>query len=268
MNVFASAAAQPEVVVRGLGKTFVPRGRRAPVVALENVDITVPTGEICSLLGPSGCGKSTILSILAGFETATLGEVLVGGKPITGPDPSRAFVFQQPQLFPWLDVWGNLLFGPRVQGRAGNDARERATFLLEATGLTEFRHHRVYELSGGMKQRVAIARALINRPEVLLMDEPFGALDAQTRLIMQQLLMRIWEELRPTILFVTHDVDEALFLGSTVYVMKARPGRIKCELSVDLERPRTIDSTTSDRFIALKKTILGALHDEVLAASI
>lgn len=255
------------IEIRGLEKTFPGRGGRSPTSALTDISFSVADGEICCLLGPSGCGKSTILNILAGFEPASGGIASVGGKPVAKPHPSRALVFQQPQLFPWLDVWDNVLFGPRMNGMASAEAIGRAEMLLRAVGLQHFVHHRVYELSGGMRQRVAIARALINQPEVLLMDEPFGALDAQTRSTMQQLLLRISEELHPTILFVTHDVEEALFLGDEVCVMTARPGRIKERLRVEIPRPRQLDVTTSERFVALKRSITHAIREEVEAAS-
>jgi NitT/TauT family transport system ATP-binding protein len=254
---------QVVIEIAGLEKVFPARGERAPTVALTDITFSVAEGEICCLLGPSGCGKSTILNILAGFESSTGGEALVGGKPVDKPHPSRALVFQQPQLFPWLDVWENVMFGPRMQGMPRSEATSRAERLLRATGLADFKKHHVYELSGGMRQRVAIARALINQPQVLLMDEPFGALDAQTRATMQQLLLSIWEELRPTILFVTHDVEEALFLGDQVCVMSARPGRIRERLRVDIGRPRSLEVTTSATFVGLKRSILTAIRQEV-----
>ena len=253
------------IEIERLEKVFGARAERAPTVALTDISFSVAEGEICCLLGPSGCGKTTILNILAGFESATGGHASVGGKPVDRPHPSRALVFQQPQLFPWLDVWDNVLFGPRMSGMPASEANDRALRLLSEVGLTDFRHHHVYELSGGMRQRVAIARALINQPEVLLMDEPFGALDAQTRATMQQLLLSISEDLHPTILFVTHDVDEALFLGDHVYVMTARPGRIRERLRVPIERPRTLAVMTSPEFVTLKRSILGAIREEVEA---
>jgi NitT/TauT family transport system ATP-binding protein len=255
------------IEIEGLEKFFTSRQGREPTVALTDISFSVAEGEICCLLGPSGCGKTTILNILAGFESATGGHASVGGKPVDRPHPSRALVFQQPQLFPWLDVWDNVLFGPRMSGMPAGQAADRALRLLGEVGLTDFIHHRVYELSGGMRQRVAIARALINQPEVLLMDEPFGALDAQTRATMQQLLLSISEDLHPTILFVTHDVDEALFLGDHVYVMTARPGRIRERLSVEIPRPRALDVMTSPDFVELKRSILSAIREEVEAAA-
>lgn len=255
------------IEIEALEKVFAARNGRASTIALTDITFSVAQGELCCLLGPSGCGKTTILNILAGFESATGGKARVGGKPVDRPHPSRAVVFQQPQLFPWLDVWDNVLFGPRMSGMASDEAAARALHLLSEVGLTDFIHHRVYELSGGMRQRVAIARALINQPEVLLMDEPFGALDAQTRATMQQLLLSISQDLHPTILFVTHDVDEALFLGDQVYVMTARPGRIRERLRVSIPRPRALDVMTSPEFVAMKRSILAAIREEVEATA-
>jgi NitT/TauT family transport system ATP-binding protein len=251
------------IEVRGLTKVFPGSGNRADVRAVERLDFEVGSGEIYCLLGPSGCGKSTVLEIIAGFELPSSGTVAVEGEVVAAPSPDRAFVFQQPQLFPWLTVMGNVLFGPTVQRRIGEaEALRRAHELLVATGLEEFQHHHVYQLSGGMRQRVAIARALINRPRVLLMDEPFGALDAQTRMAMQELLLSISGDLAPTIIFVTHDVEEALFLGDRVGVMSPRPGRMKLEVQVSLGRPRTIDAITSSAFVELKARILRELRLE------
>jgi ABC-type nitrate/sulfonate/bicarbonate transport system ATPase subunit len=252
--------------VRDLRKVFPSTGRgRAEVVALDGLDFSVCRGEIYSLLGPSGCGKSTALDIIAGFETVSSGSVLIEGDAVTQPSPDRAVVFQEPQLFPWLTVMGNVLFGPRVQRHLdGSEAIRRADELLRATGLQEFKHHHVYQLSGGMRQRVAIARALINQPRVLLMDEPFGALDAQTRIAMQELLLSIWATFTPTILFVTHDVEEALFLGDRVGVMSTRPGRMELEVVVPIKRPRTIEDVTSTAFVELKARILRQLRVETL----
>ncbi len=252
------------IEIRGLHKVFSSaRRNRADVVALEGINVNVSHGEIYCLLGPSGCGKSTILEIVAGFESTSAGTVLVDGDPVTRPSPDRAVVFQQPQLFPWLSVLNNVLFGPTVQRRLNDGgALRRAEELLGLTGLEEFKHHHVYQLSGGMRQRVAIARALINQPKVLLMDEPFGALDAQTRVAMQELLLSIWSELKPTIVFVTHDVEEALFLGDRVGVMSTRPGRMRLEVTVPIARPRTIEELTSRVFVDLKARVLRELRAE------
>lgn len=248
---------QPEIILREVEKTFYAGStNRSDTYALENINMQVSKGEIYCLLGPSGCGKSTILNIVAGFDQATAGTVLVADQPVQRAGPDRVVVFQQALLFPWLNVRNNIVFGPRVRGENRTKTAERADFLLEATGLTQFENHYVYELSGGMQQRVALARALINEPEVLLMDEPFGALDAQTRVDMQELLMKVWIELKPTVLFVTHDVDEALFVGDRVGVMSRRPGRIKSEVDIDVPLPRTYEMLTEQKFVELKRQIL------------
>jgi NitT/TauT family transport system ATP-binding protein len=245
-----------------VGKTF-DLGGTAAVQAIQELDFSIVEGEIFSLLGPSGCGKSTILEIVAGFVAPSRGAVIVDGKPVTKPGPDRTMVFQQPNLFPWLTVLDNVMFGPRVQGqRAKAAALKRARHLLDICGLGGFENKFPYQLSGGMRQRVAIVRALINQPRVLLMDEPFGALDAQTRLTMQEFLLAIWEELHPTIMFVTHDIDEALFIGSRVGVMSRRPGRMSLELEVPIPRPRNADMLTMPVFVDLKSRLLHELRSE------
>jgi NitT/TauT family transport system ATP-binding protein len=206
------------------------------------------------------------LEIIAGFEKPSAGEIRVEGDAVAGPDPNRAMVFQQPNLFPWLTVMDNVLFGPRTRRRNTIPAaRERARHLLDISGLSGFEGTYPYQLSGGMRQRVAIVRALMNNPRVLLMDEPFGALDAQTRLTMQELLLQIWNELKPTILFVTHDVDEAIFLGDRVGVMSARPGEMKLDISVPIARPRDIGVLIAPEFIELKARLLQELRQEYRA---
>jgi NitT/TauT family transport system ATP-binding protein len=227
-----------------------------PVHALDKIDLEVNAGEFVALLGPSGCGKSTLLNLVAGFEHPSAGSLLVGGNPVERPGPDRGVVFQEAALFPWLSVWDNVIFGPRTQGMAPKDYEERAHDMLRIVGLQDFKNHLPVQLSGGMRQRVGIARILTLGSKVLLMDEPFGALDAQTRLTMQELLLSVWQQLKPTIVFVTHDIDEALFLADTIYVMSARPGRIQARLNVALKRPRTIEDTTSEAFNAMKREIL------------
>jgi NitT/TauT family transport system ATP-binding protein len=228
-----------------------------PVQALSQVDLIVQPGEFVALLGPSGCGKSTLLNLVAGFEQASGGVLQVHGKRVEKPGPDRGVVFQEAALFPWLTVWENVIFGPKTQGLSPKDYEARAHDMLRIVGLSDFKNHLPVQLSGGMRQRVGIARILTLGSQVLLMDEPFGALDAQTRLSMQELLLSVWQQLKPTIVFVTHDIDEALFLADTVYVMSARPGRIQARLEVPLSRPRSIeDTTTSESFNTMKREIL------------
>src|SRR6266487_6019935 len=223
--------------------------RGAEVVAVDDLSLEVADREFVSVVGPSGCGKSTLLRIVAGLVEPSSGEVRLNGRRIDSPGADRGMVFQSYTLFPWLTVQGNVEFGSRLKAMAAAQRTKVASEYIEMVGLAGFEHHYPKELSGGMMQRVAIARALANDPEVLLMDEPFGALDAQTRTIMQELLVDLWQRTPKTILFVTHDIDEALFLGDRVYMMTARPGRVKQVLDVDLPRPRHFDITTSPRFI-------------------
>ena len=227
-----------------------------PVKALENVSLQVAPGEFIALLGPSGCGKSTLLNLIAGFEFPSAGELQVDGADIVKPGPERGVVFQEAALFPWLDVWENVVFGPKLAGTPKAEYEPRAHEMLRITGLSDFVKHLPIQLSGGMRQRVGIARVLTLGSKLLLMDEPFGALDAQTRLTMQELLLSVWQKLRTTIVFVTHDIDEAILLADTIYVMSARPGCIAKRIDVPLGRPRTIDDTTSAEFNALKRDIL------------
>jgi NitT/TauT family transport system ATP-binding protein len=227
-----------------------------PVQALDKVELDVKPGEFIALLGPSGCGKSTLLNLVAGFEKASAGSLTVDGKAVDKPGPDRGVVFQEAALFPWLSVWENVIFGPKTQGLPASSYEARAHEMLRIVGLSDFKNHLPVQLSGGMRQRVGIARILTMGSKVLLMDEPFGALDAQTRLSMQELLLSVWQQLKPTIVFVTHDIDEALFLADTVYVMSARPGRIQARITVPLSRPRTIEDTTSENFNAMKREIL------------
>ncbi len=243
--------------------TVVFRARRAPeVVAIDRLSLDVADREIVSIVGPSGCGKSTLLRLVAGLVRPSAGEILLDGRVVTDPGAERGMVFQSYTLFPWLTVQGNVEFGPRIRGMPEEHCREVAARYIQMVGLTGFERAYPKELSGGMMQRVAIARALANDPEVLLMDEPFGALDAQTRAFMQELLLDIWQKTPKTILFVTHDIDEALFLGSRVYVMTARPGRLRAEVSVALPRPRTLEITTSEEFVAIKRRVLAMIREE------
>jgi len=204
-------------------KIFSDKRKDSRTVALENLNLAARTGEFICLLGPSGCGKSTALNLMAGFDKPTEGQVLLDGRPIEKPGLDRGVVLQEPTLFPWLKVTENITFGPRMNNAPGEEYIDKAKRYIDLVGLRGFENHYPHELSGGMRQRVAIARAWINEPSVLIMDEPFGALDAQTRLIMQELLLRVWEKLKTTVLFITHDVDESLLMADRVFVMTARP---------------------------------------------
>jgi ABC-type nitrate/sulfonate/bicarbonate transport system ATPase subunit len=243
------------------------RARRGlQVVAVDDLSLEVADREFISIVGPSGCGKSTLLRIVAGLMEPTSGEVYLDGRRIEGPGADRGMVFQSYTLFPWLTVLGNVEFGLEIKRMPAAQRAKVARHYIEMVGLTGFERHYPKELSGGMMQRVAIARALANDPEVLLMDEPFGALDAQTRIIMQELLVNLWQRTPKTILFVTHDIDEAIFLSERVYIMTARPGRIKQVLEVRLPSPRTLDLITSPGFIDMKRTVLDSIKEEGLKA--
>ncbi len=236
------------------------------ITALDGVSFEVREQEFAVLVGPSGCGKSTILRLVAGLVAPTEGRVLLDGRAVTGPGADRGMVFQSYTLFPWLTVQQNVEFGPRLRRVPAAERERLARHYLGQVGLRGF--ERVYpkELSGGMMQRVAIARALANDPAVLLMDEPFGALDAQTRSLMGELLLRVWEEAAKTVLFVTHDIEEALFLGDRVLVMTARPGRIREEIPVPLPRPRAVEMLTSDAFVRVKRHVMELIREEALRA--
>jgi NitT/TauT family transport system ATP-binding protein len=231
-----------------------------PIRALQNVSLTVPSRQFVSILGPSGCGKSTLLNIIAGFEAATAGRVRVAGEEVRAPHPLRAVVFQEAALFPWLNVWENVTFGPKAVGMSKSRYVPLAYELLDAVGLRGFEKVLPAQLSGGMKQRVGIARALIMRPSVLLMDEPFGSLDAQTRLQMQELLLSVWERFRKTIVFITHDMDEAILLSDVVYVMSARPGRLRQRIEITIPRPRSGALLANEEFNRLRGEIFALLH--------
>ena len=231
--------------------------------ALEKVSFEVPDQQFAVLVGPSGCGKSSLLYLTAGLNEPTEGEIYVGGQQVQGPGADRGMVFQSYTLFPWLTVRQNVEFGLKRRGMAAAQRKEIVDYYVNEVGLTGFADNYAKQLSGGMMQRVAIARALANDPQILLMDEPFGALDSQTRLQMQQLLLRVWGNSKKTVLFVTHDIDEAILLGDRVYVMGARPGRIKQILDVPIERPRTLDMVMERSFIDMKRKIFGLLHDDL-----
>lgn len=260
--------AKEKIRVVKVWKTFPSLRKGGPaVVAVEDLDLIIQEGEFVCLLGPSGCGKSTLLNLVAGFESPTQGEVFSNGESVQSPGPDRAVVFQEPALFPWLTVHDNILAGPKARRAELDRCLTLLKRYVELMGLEGFENHYPAQLSGGMKQRVAIARVLMMEPEVLLMDEPFGALDAQTRILMQELLLRVWEQFHRTVLFITHDVDEAIFLADTIYVMTARPGRIKRRVEVNLDRPRTIGMVTSQPFMAIKRMVLELIREESLRAA-
>lgn len=237
------------------------------VVAIDEIDLQIKNKEFATLLGPSGCGKSTLLRVVAGLMKPTRGVVRLDGNVISGPGQDRGMVFQSYTLFPWLNVKENIQFGLEIAGMPKTQQEQIAQEFVEKVGLKGFEKVYPKGLSGGMKQRVAIARALANNPAVLLLDEPFGALDAQTRALMQELLTQIWEDLHKTILFVTHDVEEAIFLSDRVFVMTARPGRIKAEIQIPLERPRNYEMKATESFLNLKKQALALIREEAIKAT-
>lgn len=236
------------------------------VVAVDRASFQVRRGEFVCLLGPSGCGKSTLLNAIAGFETPYGGAVAIDGQNIRGPGPDRGMVFQQPFLFPWKSVRNNIMHGPRMSGKSKAEASAIADQLINMIGLARFSNAYPHTLSGGMQQRVAIARALANKPGILLMDEPFGALDAQTRIVMQENLLGLWEQTQTTIVFVTHDIEEAIFLADRVFVMSAGPGRILAAIDVDLPRPRRDDVLAQPEYVSLKQQCLDLIRAESLRA--
>jgi NitT/TauT family transport system ATP-binding protein len=251
---------QREVILeaRGLGKRF--RTAQGEVEALRNIDFKVHHREFVCVIGPSGCGKSTLIRTIAGLESHTAGEVLVDSRPVGGPGPDRGMVFQGYSLFPWLTVKGNVMFGPKINGHDGNAAEADAMMWLDMVGLTPFANAYPHQLSGGMRQRVAIARALVNRPRFLLMDEPFGALDAQARGRMQAHLLDIWRNIDITIVFITHDLDEAIYLADRILVLKANPGEVQETIEVPVPRPRSHDQFVSQEFTATRARLQALIH--------
>jgi NitT/TauT family transport system ATP-binding protein len=263
----SAVAQEPQkgfVNVRGFGLSYATAD--GEVQAVSNVDLYVKPGEFVSILGPSGCGKSTLLNALAGFLKPTRGSVEVDGVQVRGPGADRGMIFQHYSLFPWKTVVENVEFGLKMKGMEATTRRAAARTLLGLTGLSDFENHYPDRLSGGMKQRVGIVRALATGPRILLLDEPFGALDAQTRLIMQQILTNIWQQLRISVLFVTHDIDEAIFLSDRVYVMSAKPGRIKAIVPVTLPRPRNPEIVIDAAFAQLRAELMALIREESLKA--
>ncbi|WP_213992223.1 ABC transporter ATP-binding protein [Sodalis sp. dw_96] len=249
--------------IRQVARTFTgPKGQQTQ--ALLPIDYRVEENDFITILGPSGCGKSTLLRIIAGLDRPSAGEVWLDGGLIDGPGADRGMVFQSYTLFPWLTVEQNICFGLRERGLGSALQRERCDYFIAKVGLRGFEQHFPRQLSGGMQQRTAIARALANDPKVLLMDEPFGALDNQTRVLMQELLLSIWESSRKTVLFVTHDIDEAIFMANKVAIFSARPGRIKTEVAVNFPHPRDYTLKTTAEFMALKARVTEEIRSETL----
>lgn len=250
--------------IEQVSRTFPGLRGAEPVRALEPITLDVADNDFITILGPSGCGKSTLLRVVAGLTAPTTGAVLLEGRPVTGPGPDRGMVFQSYTLFPWLTVRDNICFGLREKGMPRAQQIERADSFIDRVGLRGFENHFPKQLSGGMQQRTALARALANDPKILLLDEPFGALDNQTRALMQELLLGIWEQDRKTVLFVTHDIDEAIFLANRVVVMSARPGRVKCDIAVDLPHPRQYTVKTTPEFAAYKARLTEEIREEAI----
>ena len=251
-----------KLLISRLSKSF------ADLEALRALEVAVERGEFISVVGPSGCGKTTFLRIIAGLEHATSGEVLLDGRAVREPGRDRGFVFQNDSLLPWRNVLDNAMIGPEVAGSAGPAARRRTLDLLKLVGLAGFEGYYPRQLSGGMRQRVNLARALAIDPDILLMDEPFSALDAQTREIMQTELMRIWEQGRKTVLFVTHQIDEAVFLSDRVLVFARRPGRVQDTVDITLPRPRALAIKRTPEFVAYVDRIWRLIEDDVRASVI
>ena len=256
-----------KIRLQSVSMQFTAKRSGLPILAVDDVSLDIADKSFVCLVGPSGCGKSTLLNIVAGFEQPTSGSVLLDGEAIPGPGPDRGMVFQENALFPWLTVIGNVCFGPQRRGVSPDIYLPAAREILEQVGLERFADHFPDELSGGMRQRAAIARALINDPSVLLLHEPFGALDAQTRSLMQELLLSVWERHHRTVLFVTHDVDEAVFMADRIVVISRRPGRILKDLTITLPRPRAYDVLVTPDFMAVKRDVLSLVRQEAMAVA-
>ena len=256
-----------ELVIDGVSRTFPGVSGGKPVLALQPTDLTIAKNDFVTILGPSGCGKSTLLRIVAGLDRPTSGRVMLAGTEIKGPGADRGMVFQSYTLFPWLTIRENVAFGLRERGVAEREKWEIVDSYIDKVGLRGFENHWPKQLSGGMQQRTAIARALANGPRILLLDEPFGALDNQTRGLMQELLLGIWEREQKTVIFVTHDIEEAVFMASHVVTMSARPGRIKSITPVDLSHPRHYTIKASPEFSALRAKLTDDIRSEAIAAA-
>jgi NitT/TauT family transport system ATP-binding protein len=255
-----------ELVIKGVSRVFPGVQGGKPVQALQPTDLDIAKNDFVTILGPSGCGKSTLLRIIAGLDNPTSGTVTLEGRKITGPGADRGMVFQSYTLFPWLTIRENVAFGLRERGVSANEKWNIVDSYIDKVGLRGFENHWPKQLSGGMQQRTAIARALANDPTILLLDEPFGALDNQTRGLMQELLLGIWEREQKTVIFVTHDIEEAVFMANRVVTMSARPGRIKSITPVDLPHPRHYTIKASPEFGQLRAKLMTEIRDEAIAA--
>ena len=255
------------LIVDKLNRVFPGVKGGADVTALQPTSLSIGDNNFVTILGPSGCGKSTLLRMIAGLDRPTAGSIMLDGKAVTRPGPDRGMVFQSYTLFPWLTVAENIAFGLREKGMAEAQQKEIVAGYVDKVGLRGFENHWPKQLSGGMQQRTAIARALANDPSVLLLDEPFGALDNQTRALMQELLLGIWEREKKTVLFVTHDIEEAIFIASRCLVMSARPGRIKADVAIDLPYPRHYTLKTSPEFSSLKARLTEEIRAEAVLAA-
>ncbi|ANG96402.1 sulfonate ABC transporter ATP-binding protein [Brucella pseudogrignonensis] len=258
---------EQELVVKGVSRTFPGVHGGKPTLALQSTDLIIPKNDFVTILGPSGCGKSTLLRIIAGLDKPTTGTVTLEGQPVKGPGADRGMVFQSYTLFPWLTVRQNVGFGLREKGMPEKQAREIIDSYIDKVGLRGFENHWPKQLSGGMQQRTAIARALANDPKILLLDEPFGALDNQTRGLMQELLLGIWEREQKTVIFVTHDIEESIFMATRVVTMTARPGKIKSITPVNIEHPRSYQVKASPEFSELRLKLTEEIRNEAITAA-
>ncbi|MBW4661879.1 MAG: ABC transporter ATP-binding protein [Drouetiella hepatica Uher 2000/2452] len=254
----------PQLIIHDLCKSF--PGKQGSILALKNINFTLYRNEFVCVVGASGCGKSTLLNIIAGLEEPTSGEILLEGEPIDGPGTNRGMVFQNYTLYPWLTVAQNVEFGMKMQKIPSAERQQRMKYYLEIVGLTRFADALPRTLSGGMKQRVAIARALANEPDVLLMDEPFGALDAQTKEVLQEFMLQLWRQTQKTILMVTHDVEEAVFLSQRIYVLSSHPGELKAEVNLGFDEHRDLSIKGTEPFQRKRQDVLHLIRDEILAA--
>ena len=253
-----------EMELKNLGHVYDPEGLHK--VVIQDVNLKIPRGKLTVLVGPSGCGKTTLVNIMAGYHPSTSGQVLLDGVPIRGPCLDRLVIFQETSLFPWMTTMGNATFGPMVQGKSRTEAEGMAMKLIEKVGLKGFETKYPAQLSGGMQRRAELVRALINNPKIMLMDEPFRGLDAMTREIMQEHLLRLYEETKMTVFFITAELDEAIFLGDQVVIMSSRPGTVREIVDIDLPRPREFKMMATDRYLELKKRIAVAIHEEAVKA--